>query len=1012
MLRALVALAAVVPVCSPLVGQVIEPGAPFGPYHIEVLRRRSGLPNDFVMAVAHTPDGYLWLATSAGLVRFDGAQFTTLNALTTPAFEGTSASWLVPVLVDRSGVMWVSTSRGLVQYRERRFAFAAPLPPEFAGERVYRLKESPTGDIWALTQAGRIAVLRGQSLEPIRIASSPERTAYDLEVDSTGTLWVAYGDGGLTRLVRGASGAWTTSVVSAPDGFVDRRVRSLRRARDGSLWIGTGTGLTHFHRGVFTRIRLWPGDDPFGPTAIVEDATGAMWAGSLATGLYRYQEGVLSHFGQVEGLSNEVVSDLTFDREGSVWIATSDGLNRLRPVAVTALTTRNGLPAGLSQNLHRDLSGRVWAVVSPGTLFTWQEKDTEPAFLPVWPRNSPPISAIADAGGGGVWLAQYADTLTLYRGGITSGVRLRPQRAPVAISSVVDDQRGSVWVGTDEGLIRLRNRVSRTFTDRDGLPDAFIRSLAEGPDGSLWVGSNLGLSQIVNDSVVQTFGRSDGLAPPVWQLRFDRHGTLWLGTNEGVARFASGKVVTIPAHAGLAAELVLAIEEDTAGYLWIAGTHGLSRVARAELNAIADGRATTLASVLHLGEVDGLPSEELVSVLKPSSFQDHRGRLWFAMSRGVAIVDPALLSPDTIPPIVTVEGATVDGAPADPTLRLRLGAGTRRVELRYAAVSLSAGPRAQYRYRLDPYDADWVDAGTQRVATYTNLPPGTYRFVVAARKPNSVWREADAPIEIAVIPPIWRAPWFVTALLAAIGLTAWTTYRARERVLERRAAERVSARFEATLAERTRLAGELHDTLLQAFTGVTLQLQALRGRLRAAPDVEHDLGRVLGVADGALRDARSAVWDMRAPEVEGRDVAAALEEFAREAVASHHLGGGAPVEVEVAVTGERRRVSATIEVAAQRIGREAIANALRHARAQHIRLTIAFEPRQLCLDVRDDGVGFDVSQLQPAQGRGHWGIVGMRERARNAGGTLELTSTPGSGTTLSLRLPVAPPNEQ
>ena len=215
------------------------------------------------------------------------------------------------------------------------------------------------------------------------------------------------------------------------------------------------------------------------------------------------------------------------------------------------------------------------------------------------------------------------------------------------------------------------------------------------------------------------------------------------------------------------------------------------------------------------------------------------------------------------------------------------------------------------------------------------------------------------------------------------------------------------ARFDAVRAERTRLACELHDTLLQAFTGVTLQLEALRGRMLTAPhEAEQDLGRVLEVADVALRDARAAVWDLRAPELEGRDVAAALEAAAREAVASHRLADGAPIDLEVTVTGERRRLSPAVETAAHRIGREAITNALRHADARYIRVAIAFEHRHLCVEVCDDGVGFDAVQPRSVEGRGHWGLVGMRERARNARGTLGVRSVPGKGTTVVLRLPV------
>ena len=217
------------------------------------------------------------------------------------------------------------------------------------------------------------------------------------------------------------------------------------------------------------------------------------------------------------------------------------------------------------------------------------------------------------------------------------------------------------------------------------------------------------------------------------------------------------------------------------------------------------------------------------------------------------------------------------------------------------------------------------------------------------------------------------------------------------------------ARFDEVLAERARLAGELHDTLLQAFTAVTLQLEALGHRMLTAPhEAQHDLGRVLKVADVALRDTRSAIWDLRSPQLELRDVAAALEESAIEAVASHRFAGGAPVELEVTITGDRRRLSPAVETAAHRIGREAVANALRHADAKHIRVAITYEPGHLCVDVCDDGVGFDVAQLRPTAGRGHWGLVGMGERARNARGTLDVNSAPGSGTAVLLRVPVEP----
>jgi signal transduction histidine kinase len=609
-------------------------------------------------------------------------------------------------------------------------------------------------------------------------------------------------------------------------------------------------------------------------------------------------------------------------------------------------------------------------------------------------------------------------------------------------TNLFQDASGVFWSVADDGIYRLHGRRFLRIPLRRSDARHFL-DITIDRAGTVWVfDGSLGLLRLSGDSLIQVAPRSQPSYQHVY-LFSDRARRIWVGEPQGPSLFANGQLRLFAASRGEGPADVNGFFEDRAGDIWVISGGGLSKFEGSRFRTIYpqavygivedDTGAWWIATkegVLRLppGEADraladseyhlryrlfdqqdGLPGMITKGTSGTLVTRTGDGRIWVATDGGLATIEPRDISQNVAAPPVLIEAVRIDGRELAPADEIAVPPRSADLEIDYTATSLSIPERVRFRYQLEGTDETWREVGTRRRAYYSRLPPGRYRFRVMASNAGGVWNETGADLVLRVLPTWYQTAWFrsgLVLLIGALGAAAAALVQRRRHLLSQQA---LRGKYEATLAERTRLAGELHDTLFQAFTGVTLQLQALRRRMLTAPhEAEQDLGRMLKVADVALRDARSVVWDMRAPELEARDVAAALEAAAHEAVAAHCFAGGAPVHLEVTITGDRRRLSPAVETAAHRIGREAVANALHHAEAKCIRLAIVFEPCHLCVEVRDDGVGFDAAQLQPAEGRGHWGLVGMGERTRTARGTLDVNSAPGSGTTVLLRLPVEP----
>lgn len=956
-----------------------EAAVAIGRYRVDVWRAEHGLPSNVVSRVAQSGDGYLWIGTPAGLARFDGVRFTTFDHVNAPAFRGDVDGALQPMFLDRQGILWIATDHGLARYADGRLVRDASLDDSAAGEAITGLAEDSSGTVWAITDRGRVLRRDGDRLATVPIDGLPDgAVGRAIIADGSGTLWLGFLGAGLV-VVRPGHGAITRFLPG-------ENVTSILRASDGSTWAGTPEGVAHIVGGRVTRLRV-AGTAAYAPiTALAEDREDSgLWIGTAGNGLYRYAGGRLTSVTAQTGLlSNDEITCIFLGARG-VWVGTRHGLNRYRPVQLSPLTRENGLPTDAPGAIAIDRTGALWMAPRTGGLYRRARADSGP-FVAVAPRASDVVTSIAVGADSSLWVGRLRSGLLRYRDGSWRTYATGPAHA------VLVSRSGPVWIATNGGLERL---AQDRLTTVSGLADSVVLCLAEDRRGAIWAGTRAGVSRVDTSKPLGTAITSYQTGT-VAALYIDSTGVVWAATPGGVARIADGHVIVLRREHGLAPNVVTAITEDGERHVWLAGLGGVVRVPAASLAAVADslarGRSARLDSVFMLTPVDGLPSPDMATDVQWPVARTAAGELWLAMERGLVSFDPRHVLVDAQPPRVYLEQVAVDGAPAPLDTLISIGPGARRVDFEYTGVSLRDGPRVRFRYRLEGFDTAWVDAGAVRTASYTNLGPGGYRFRVAARDVEGSWGAAEADLGLRIIPPFYRTPWFVIASVVAAVLLAVAVFRARQRVLE--------ARFAAVLAERTRLARELHDTLLQGFTGVALSLRAATRRLDGSGTSTQPLDDVLALAQETLTDARHAVWDLRTPADANGSFPAQLEHAARLTVAASDL------PVEWSVRGRPRPLGPEVEGALRRVCQEALANVVKHAAAQQAWVTLAYERRAVRLTVRDDGRGFAVDPSHRSYA-GHWGLVGMRERSEQIKGTLRVVSAVGAGTEVSLTVPYA-----
>jgi len=977
-----------------------------------------------VHSIAQTPDGFLWLGTEFGLVRFDGVKFVEW-----PIDQFLPATQIRSLLAGHDGTLWMGTARGLASMKEGKGTPDIRRYPEFDGQAIFGLVGDRAGNVWAggwsptrttLCVIGKgCAPFDGRNADfgsmigtayrdrmeniwvgtpagvwrwspgPPKFYSLPGASGFDaLAEDDDGTLLVAR-RGAIQRLANGH----LELLARLPTSTREFHVMRMLRDRDGGLWIGTtGRGLVHIHQGrteIFTRAEGLSGEDI---TSIFEDRDGNIWVGSF-NGLDCFRDTPVQTYTERDGLWSARVVSVLAARDGSIWMRTLDGLSRLKDRAVTVYLEHNGslapgTPGGTasaspangfrpqgSGSLYEDAKGRIW--VSTLNAISYLENDH---FVPV--------------------------------GSIPGG----------RVHAIVSDRAGNMWFAHQNlGLVRWQEdgTVQQTSWSQLGQ-SGFADALAVDPvEGGLWVGFfGGGLLYFKDGRVVKSYSATDGLGVGrVNDLRIESDGTLWITTEGGLSRLKNSRLVTLTRKNGLPCDRTHSSIEDDFHSVWVYSACGLLRISRGELDASAAAieRDKGTSAQIHpavFDTSDGLRVRANAGGFSPHVTKSPDGRLWFFPLDGLSSIDPARLASDSSPPPVHFEQLRADrqihsfrsdpSHRSDPNDRLILPPLVRDLEIEYTALSIAAPEKLRFRYLLEGHDRDWIDAGMRRQAFYNDLAPRNYRFRVMASNNGGVWNDTGASFDFSIAPAYYQTTWFVSLIVAAVLAVLAALYQARLRYLK----HQFDIRLEARVGERTRIARDFHDTLLQSFQGVLLKFSAVKYVMRSRPDeAEKMLERLLDQARAAITEGREAVQGLRSSTLVANDLTLAITSFA-EGLAADRAGPDCP-EFRVYVEGKSRDLPPLVRDEVYKTACECLRNAFRHAQAQLIEVQICYDPRHFRLHLVDNGKGIDPSVLRAGGRAGHHGLPGIYERADLAGGKLSVRSQLGSGTEIELTIPAA-----
>ena len=956
---------------------------------------RDGFPKGQITSIAQTQDGYLWLGTEFGLVRFDGIKHIPWQW---PQDQQFPSSLISGLLATPDGTLWIGTLQGLASWKDGKLTQY----PELAGRAVFKIVEDHEGTIWVSgvgATGGRICAIRSGSIRCYGEDGRLGRGVFGLFADSKGNIWAGVKDG-LWRWTPGTPKFFP--LPGAPDG-----IQGLGEDYDGTLLIGWNGGIQRFVDGKTEPYPLSGAVGQFWGRRLLHDRDGGLWIGTANGGLVHVHQGRTDVFAPSDGLSGPDVYSLFEDREGNIWVSTIDGLDRFRNLAVATFTAAQGLPNSSVLSVLADRDGSVW-FATRGGLSRWingQITRSPTGSAKSEGKSNLTTNSLFQDDSGRIWVSTQAafgyldNDHFISVSGVPGGV----------VTGIAQDTAGGLWIANEQvGLIQLlRASVAQQIPWPRFGTNGHASTLAADPSqGGIWIGFHLGgIAYFIDGQVRASYAAADGLGDGrVNGLLFDKRGALWVSTAGGLSRLKDGRISTLSSKNGLPCDAINWAMEDDAHSYWLYTACGLVRIAGTELDAWAAGvdqdkgaKRTIQATVFDLS--DGVRSLAAGGHFHPQVAKSLDGRLWFLPWDGVSIIDPRNLAFNQLPPPVHVEQITVDRKTYDPALAsgggLSLPPSIRDLQIDYTALSLVAPEKIRFRYKLEEHDRDWQDVGNRRQAFYTDLPPGNYRFRVMACNNSGVWNEAGTFLDFSIAPAYYQTTWFKVAGVLLFLLVLGGLYQLRGR----RVAGQVRALMEERLDERERIARDLHDTLLQSVQGLILKFHAVSKQIPPDAAAHNALEKTLDHADQVLAEGRDRVRNLRATAISIDDLPAAFKRVTEE------TPQGRKATFKTVVEGNVRKLHPLVQEESYCIGREAIVNALTHSGGRHVEVEITYDPRQFRLRVRDDGHGIDTRILEEGGRPDHWGMQGMRERANKIGAELKLWSGHETGTEVELTVP-------
>jgi ligand-binding sensor domain-containing protein/signal transduction histidine kinase len=996
----LLAMAVLVMVCFAIRGQAVDPLRMTSQYMWERWGSERGFPGGSVSAIAQTADGYLWIGTSKGLIRFDGISFRVFPQ----AIPGSSPIDSVQnLLTDADGNLWVLLqSTRILRYHDGKFEPGHD-QAEFGITAIDKQKNGAV--LFSSLAFGPLRFRQGKFETLLAQAEPTSGQAYDelssrfswstgvaehrlAEPDSAvisatetmdGKVWLGTREKGLYSLVGGR----ITPVQNAKP---NARITCMLPLQDGKLWIGTENGVFEWNGTSLSQSDVPASLRLTKIFTMIRDSDSNMWVGT-AQGLLRFNtKGVSEETSEV----NSPATALFEDREGNIWAGDQRGIERLRDSTFITYAVADAHSES-SGPIYVDDGGRAWFAPFEGGLH-WL-KDGRSESVPNDGLNQDVIYSISGAKNE-LWIGRQRGGLThleFSNGSITTKTYTQKDGLPQdGVYAVYRSNDGSVWAATLNGGVSKYNKGQfTTYSTANGMASDTVSSIAQSQDGTMWFGTPNGLNSFSNDQWRVLTVRDGMPSNDVNCLLMDSGGVLWIGTPSGLAFLNSGHVRHPGGGPESLHEPIMGIAEDRTGRLWISTSN---HILAAKRNKLVESEFNQ-AEVREYGLEDGLQGMEGVK-RQPSVFTDTFGRVWVSTNRGLSVVDTGRVVDSSVPAIVQIEGLFSDGNAIELQPPVRVPHGGQRVTFNYSGLSLSVPERVRFKYMLEGFDRDWSEPTAARQAVYTNLGPGSYRFRVMASNSNGLWNTSDAALQFRVDPAYWQTWWFQLSSVLLIGIAALTLFRLRELSLT----NRMNMLFEERLGERTRIAQDLHDTLLQGVLSASMQLHVADEHLPPNSPAKPLVGRVLELMGYVIAEGRNAVTGLRSTQSNSIRLEQAFSRVQEELCPQNKT------DFRVIVEGADRPVHPIIKDEIYGIGREALANAFRHSRASSIELELEYAADELRVLVRDNGIGIDPQVLRTGRD-GHWGMLGMRERAKRIGAKLRVLSRATAGTEVELRVP-------
>ena len=975
---------------------------PIYQYASRIWQISEGLPHNEVQDIAQTPDGYLWVGTRGGLARFDGINFTHFNTKNTPEIKNDSVTALC---VDRAGTLWIGTEDGLVRLQAGKFVCFSRTNG-LAGNSVTAISEGGDGSVWIGTTEGLSRHHDG------RFTSFTEKDGLlsplirSLCCDQEGNLWIGT-DKGLNHWRDGITVPFTTA-----SGLPSNSIRGIFSDRTGRLWIGTDSGMTFYSYGKFYSYDIHYGLADRVVSAICGDRRGNLWVGTFG-GLNRFQEGRFVSELNSEGLPYDRINAFFEDHEGNLWVASKEGLIRLTPKRFFAYTKQQGLTHNDVVSVMEDRVRNVWVGTWGGGL------DKLRGELVTSPKDftNNYVLSLCEAYDG-IWIGSDFDGgLAKFSNNHLQYYSWKDGLIKAGIKVLHEDRFLNLWIGTAKGLCCLKDGKFSSWTNKDGLPGDDVRAICEDAQGRLWFGTDGGLSRWQAGKFSHLTTR-DGLSDnSVTSLYGDNERNLWIGTAAGgLNRYADGKFTAYTTEAGLFSDEIFEIIEDDYGWMWMSCSKGIFRVRKSDFDAYDQKKISSVASIAY-GKADGMESTQCNGVAKPGAWKTRDGKLWFPTTKGLVAVDPKIEIQNTPPPVFIEEiladnqsvmsgglgrenttTGSKDAATPD-QLVIQIPAGRGELEFHYTALNFHTPEKSRFKYKLDKVDANWVDAGQRRIAHYNNIYPGSYHFHVIACNSDGAWNEAGAEVAVTVRPHFWQTYWFYAAtalscITAVFSLARYTTRLRMQRKLE------ILKQQHAVERERGRIAKDIHDDLGSSLTRIMMLGERAQEDREKQGDLEKHIGKIVTCARETVQSLDEIVWAVN-PEHDTLDgLVAYISQYANQYFENTNINCRLEMPVELSPI----RLSAEVRHDLFLAVKEALNNILKHSQATEAHLQISEDGVMIKVIMEDNGCGFVANTCPPGR-KGH-GMENLRKRTENLGGQIDVSSTAGKGTKLTISVPL------